>query len=66
MSCTGRAYLEGIPTDKWIAQKLSSIDLSTPGAAFGIRICHPFNVGQAIEHVRLEAEASYRRLLVRA
>jgi hypothetical protein len=52
---TGPAYVREVPTDKWIAQTLSGLDLSQSGTAFGRRICLPFDIGQAIEHLRSEA-----------
>jgi hypothetical protein len=52
---TGPAYIKGVPTDKWVAQTLSGLDLSTSGTAFGVRICRSFDIGQAIEHLRCEA-----------
>ncbi len=66
ISYTGRAYIEGIPTDQWIAERLSGKKLRTRGSAFGNRICLPFDVGQAIEYLRTGAELSYQQLSERA
>jgi len=63
VSYTGVAYLKGLPTDRWIAQTLSGLDLPPDrGTAFGIRICHPYDVGQAIEHLRMEAGSMLSQL----
>lgn len=53
ISAAGLAYLNGKTTDEWVAETLSGVDLSTKSAiAMGHSISHPFDVGQALEHLR--------------
>jgi hypothetical protein len=62
LSAAGLAHLGGNSTDTWIAETLSGLDLSQRAAtAFGRGICHPFDVGQALEHLRVEAGAALAR-----
>lgn len=68
---TGLAYLEGVPTDTWIACKLASKDHRPfrdgkgPGMAvhFGGLQNRPWpNLEQAVELLRQETEAAFVRL----
>ena len=62
ISYTGLAYLSGVPTDQWLAQTISGVDLSRAAAiAMGDSISLPFDVGQALEHLRIEAGRALMR-----
>jgi hypothetical protein len=56
----GLAYLNGKTTDEWVAETLSGVDLSVRSAlAFGRSISYPFDVGQALEHLRQQASTRF-------
>ena len=61
----GLAYLENIPTDQWIAQKLWGPDFlyRAPGrlAAHGFGSADPLDIGRALERLRSESEAALQR-----
>jgi hypothetical protein len=59
---SGRAYLEGIPSDRWVAEKLSGQDLSD--GALTLRAGGPpdKDLYHAVEDIRTGAEAAFRRL----
>src|SRR5258708_2574354 len=60
ISGAGLAYLSGKTTDEWVAETLSGVDLSIRAAlAMGRSISYPFDVGQALEHLRQRAIATY-------
>jgi hypothetical protein len=67
ISYSGLAYIAGRTTDRWIAETLSGVDLSVGAAlALGHAISHPFDVGQALEHLRRRATEAYARESYRA
>ena len=67
ISYAGLAYIAGKTTDEWIAETLSGVDLSVEAAlALGKAISHPFDVGQALEHLRRRATEAYARESYRA
>jgi hypothetical protein len=60
ISYSGLAYIAGRTTDTWIAETLSGVDLSVDAVlATGKAISHPFDVGQALEHLRRRATEVY-------
>jgi hypothetical protein len=60
ISGAGLAYLNGKTTDEWVAETLSGVDLSVPSTlVMGHSISHPFDIGQALEHLREHATALY-------
>ena len=62
ISYSGLAYIAGRTTDTWIAENLSGVDLSVEAAlAVGNAISHPFDVGQALEHLCRRATEAYAR-----
>lgn len=62
ISAAGLAYLDGKTTDRWIAETLSGVDLSVQSTlAMGRSISHPFDIGQALEHLRKRASTTYAR-----
>jgi hypothetical protein len=67
ISYAGLAYIAGRTTDRWLAETLSGVDLSVEAAlAIGNAISHPFDVGQALEHLRRRATEAYAREPYRA
>lgn len=60
---TGHAYLDGIPTDTFIAQSLLGVDLSKPGGFFGVgRPPCWTDVGRSVERLRENLSAVFQRM----
>jgi hypothetical protein len=60
---TGHAYLDGIPTDTFIAESLLGVNLSKPGGFFGVG--HPASwtdVGRSVERLRGNLSAAFQRM----
>lgn len=59
---SGLAYLEGLPTDRWIAQKLSGEQFPDRFALRTGPTTHWLDVGQSVELIRRECQAAFSRL----
>lgn len=60
IAASGPAYIKGKTTDEWIAKTLSGVDpVVGASLAFGREISYPFDIGQAIEHLRQQASDTY-------
>lgn len=59
---SGLAYLEGVPTDKWIAQKLTGEEFEGRFALRQGPILRWLDIGQSVELIRRECEALFSRL----
>jgi len=63
LAYTGDAYLEGIPTDHWIAEKIAGIktNLETPPAMVGYKELKR-DVGQALNIIKNELDRQVRKI----
>lgn len=60
---SGRAYLDGLPTDTFIAQALIGVSLSGTGALIPVgKPASWVDIGRAVERLRVECEAALQRL----
>jgi len=63
---TGRAFLDHIPTDTFVAQSLAGANLTSRGAFFGIGArANWLDIGRSVERLRHDLTAAFRRLPVR-
>jgi hypothetical protein len=59
---SGRAYLDGIPTDQWLAEKLTDRDLSEGAISLTVSGQPDKDLYHAVEDVRTAAQAAFHRL----